>query len=66
MSSKPPTDRERLLESASNPGFFADLWAFLKTSRKWWMIPLLLVFLLLGLVLVLTQTAAAPLIYTIF
>jgi hypothetical protein len=59
-------DNERLLRDAANPGFFADFWDFLKTSRKWWMLPLLMTFLLLGLILVLAHTAAAPFIYTLF
>jgi hypothetical protein len=64
--SKPITDNESLLQQASNPGFLADFWDFLTTSKKWWMLPLLIVFLLLGLVLVLAHTAAAPFIYTLF
>lgn len=48
------------------PGFFGEFVEFLKTSRKWWMLPLLLIFLLLGSLLILAQTAAAPFIYTLF
>ena len=59
-------DNEGLLKDASDPGFFGDFWDFLKTSRKWWMLPLLIVFLLLGLILILAKTAAAPFIYTLF
>jgi hypothetical protein len=60
------TENEALLQEASDPGFFADFWDFLTTSKKWWLLPLLLVFLLIGVVLVLAHTAAAPFIYTIF
>jgi hypothetical protein len=60
------SDNERLLKDASPGGFFTDYWDYLKTSRKWWMLPLLLVFLILGVVLVLANTAAAPFIYTLF
>jgi hypothetical protein len=60
------TQNEHLLQEASDPGFFADFWDFVKTSRKWWLLPLLLTFLLLGLLLVLANTAAAPFIYTLF
>jgi hypothetical protein len=60
------SDNESLLQEASNPGFFADFWDFLQTSKKWWMLPLLLVFLALGVILVLVHTAAAPFIYTLF
>lgn len=53
-------------EGEPDTGFFAEFWDFLRTSKKWWMLPILLVFLLLGLLIVLTQTAAAPFIYTLF
>ena len=62
----PITENQDPFQDASNPGFFADFWDFLTTSKKWWMLPLLAVFLLLGLVLVLAHTAAAPFIYTLF
>jgi hypothetical protein len=62
----PISENESLLQEAGNPGFFADFWDLLKTSKKWWMLPLLLVFLVLGIVLVLAHTAAAPFIYTLF
>jgi hypothetical protein len=60
------SDNESLLQEASNPGFFADFWDFLQTSKKWWLLPLLLIFLGLGVILVLAHTAAAPFIYTLF
>jgi Family of unknown function (DUF5989) len=65
---QPNTDEqnERLLQQARNPGFLAGFLDFLITSRKWWMLPLLVTLLLLGLVLVLANTAAAPFIYTLF
>jgi hypothetical protein len=59
-------DNERLFKEARSHGFFSEFWYFLKTSRKWWMLPLLLLFLLLGVVLVLAKTAVAPFIYTLF
>lgn len=59
-------DNERLFKETSNPGFFSDFLDFLRTSRKWWMLPLLVLFLLLGVILVLGQTAVAPFIYTLF
>jgi hypothetical protein len=61
----PVTENEDLLQEASNPGFFADFGDFLKTRQKWWMLPLLVVFLLLGVVLVLAHTAAALFMYTL-
>ena len=59
-------ERERMLQEALDPGFFSDLLDFLRSSGKWWMLPLLLSLLLLGAVLVLGKTAVAPFIYSLF
>ena len=40
--------------------------AFVKENKKWWMIPILLVISLVGLLVVLGSTGAAPFIYTLF
>lgn len=59
-------DNEARFGKAGSPGFFSEFWHFLKTSRKWWMLPLLALFLLLGIMLVLAKTALAPFIYSLF
>ncbi len=47
--------------------FLSELWAFLKTRKKLWLLPLVLVMLLLGGLLILAQgSVIAPFIYTIF
>lgn len=47
--------------------FLTDLFNFLKTRKKWWLIPLLVILLLLGLLLVFAESSAiAPFIYPIF
>ena len=44
-----------------------DLWDFLKVRKKFWMAPIILVLVLLGALIVLTQgSAVAPFIYTLF
>ena len=44
-----------------------DLWAFMKVRKKFWLVPIILVLLLLGGLIVLTQgSAVAPFIYTLF
>lgn len=43
-----------------------EFWYFLKENKKWWLIPILIVFALMGLVIVLGSTGAAPFIYTLF
>jgi hypothetical protein len=45
----------------------AELWRFLRARKKWWLVPVLVVFVMLGTVLVLAEgSALAPFIYTIF
>lgn len=47
--------------------FLQELWAFMKVRKKFWLLPIVLVLLLLGALLVLAQgSAVAPLIYTLF
>ena len=47
--------------------FLAELWTFLRARRRLWLAPLILVSLILGLLLILSQgSALAPFIYTIF
>lgn len=48
------------------PGFFAELWSFLKTNKKWWMIPILVALLLFTALILLSSTGLAPFIYTLF
>ncbi|WP_167884149.1 DUF5989 family protein [Leptospira idonii] len=44
-----------------------DLWDFLKIRKKFWLAPIIIILLLLGALLVLTQgSAIAPFIYTLF
>lgn len=59
-------DKEAFFKNASQKGFGGELWYFLRTSKKWWMLPLIISFLVMGVVLVLAKTAAAPFIYTLF
>ncbi len=47
--------------------FVLELWAFMKERKKFWLLPIVLVLLLFGGLIVLTQgSAVAPFIYTLF
>lgn len=47
--------------------FLKEFWTFLRSRKKLWLLPVMLVLLLLGGLLVLAETTAiAPFIYTIF
>ncbi len=45
----------------------AELWAFMKVRKKWWLGPIFTTLILLGLLIVMTQgSAVAPFIYALF
>jgi hypothetical protein len=45
----------------------AEFWQFLKVRKKWWLLPIVVVMVLVGALLVFAQgSALAPFIYTIF
>lgn len=47
--------------------FLTELWAFMRERKKFWLLPILVVLLLFGTLIVLTQgSAVAPFIYTLF
>jgi len=47
--------------------FFKEFWDFIKVRKKYWLLPILIVLVLFGVLIVLSQgTAVAPFIYTIF
>jgi hypothetical protein len=47
--------------------FLRDLWGFIKVRKKYWLLPIIISLLLLGLLIVLSSgSAIAPFIYTIF
>lgn len=47
--------------------FLREIWAFLGVRKKFWLLPIVLVMLMLGGLLILAQgSAVAPFIYTLF
>ena len=47
--------------------FLKEFWEFLKVRKKYWLLPILLVLVLFGGLIILSQgTAVAPFVYTIF
>ena len=44
-----------------------ELWAFMRVRKKWWLLPIMVVMVLVGTLLVFAQgSVLAPFIYTIF
>lgn len=47
--------------------FIKDLWGFMKERKKFWLLPMILILLLIGLLIVFSSgSAIAPFVYTLF
>jgi hypothetical protein len=47
--------------------FVSEFWLFLRTRKKYWLLPIFITMVIFGVLIVLTQaTAIAPFIYTLF
>jgi len=52
---------------SSKLGVLKELWLFMRVRKKWWLGPIIIFLVLLGLLIVLTEgSAIAPFIYTLF
>jgi hypothetical protein len=68
MKTDAASGRKRFESSAAepSPGIVAEFWEFLRTNKKWWMIPIVVALLVLAGLVFLGGTALAPFIYTLF
>jgi hypothetical protein len=47
--------------------FLSDFWQFMRVRKKFWMAPIMIVLLLLGILIVFAEgTTVAPFVYTLF
>ena len=53
-------------EFKKNPSFLQDLVMFIRHNKKWYLIPIVVSIVLLGVLIALGSTGAAPFIYTLF
>lgn len=51
---------------AERVGLVAEFWDFLKHNKKWWLLPILLAMVGIGVIIALGSTGAAPFIYPLF
>jgi len=48
-------------------GLSKEFWLFLKKEKKWWLVPMIVMLLFLGVLLIFAEgSAIAPFIYTLF
>jgi hypothetical protein len=54
------------MDTMARHSFISELWAYMRIRRKWWLAPILIALLLVGLRFIFAQgSALAPFIYTI-
>lgn len=65
---KGTTKRSSLARKAEGrqSSIVGEFWDFLRTNKKWWLAPIVIVLLLVGLLVILSGSAMAPFIYTLF
>jgi hypothetical protein len=64
----PQSDPGQFEKNANSPstGMVGEFLHFLTHNKKWWLFPIIVILLLMGVLVVLGGTAAGPFIYTLF
>ena len=57
---------EQIAKDERQGGVLSEFWYFLNQTKKWWLLPIVIILLAFGLLMALSGTAAAPFIYTLF
>jgi hypothetical protein len=67
MKRQEPSEFEKAARREEGQGgLLLEFWAFLRENKKWWLLPILILFLILGGLILLQTTGLAPFIYTLF
>jgi hypothetical protein len=66
MSEPQPTEFEKAARDEPQKPLLVELWGFFRQNKKWWLMPIVLVILLLGVLIMLGGSALAPFLYTLF
>jgi len=61
-----PATQLEAAATARERGAIRDLLAFMGENKKWWLLPILIVLALIGALLLLAGTGAAPFLYPLF
>ena len=60
-------ENKQLVEESENQPLVAEFWEFLKVRKRYWLLPIVIVLVLLSLLIVFTEgSTMAPFIYTLF
>ena len=66
MTDKHLNPFEKAAASEASNNLLFEIWGFLRANKKWWLLPILMMLLLFGAMIILSGTAVAPFIYTLF
>ena len=55
-----PSEEFEAESKGPSSGLLAEFWHFLKHNKKWWLLPILITLLGLGLLVLLSTSAVAP------
>jgi hypothetical protein len=66
MTQPERSDFEKASLEQYHGGLVREFLEFLRDNKKWWLLPILAAMLLVGALILLSGTAAAPFIYTVF
>ncbi len=61
-----PDESFRSMADTPQPGLLRELADFLVYNKRWWLVPMIIVLLILGGMIVATNTAIIPTIYMLF
>lgn len=57
---------EQVAKSQARGNVMTEFWHFLSQTKKWWLLPIVLILAAFGVLMALSGTAIAPFIYTLF
>ena len=67
MTNQPQgNDFEKAAAADKSGSLVGELWGFLKHNKKWWLLPIICVLLLIGVFASLMLSGVAPFLYTFF
>jgi len=66
ISQSKKSEFEQIAADSGDASFAREMWEFLKQNKKWWLLPIIILFCIFGVLILLTNTGLAPFIYTLF
>ena len=66
MKSSELTEFEKAAQDSDKQGIVREFFGFLSTNKKWWLLPVVICLLILGLLVFLSGTGFAPFVYSLF